>query len=113
MITLGQKLRTLRDAADLSLRELATKADVSAPFLSDIELGRRLPSPDVIERLAKVLSVDPEELRKHDLRDLKRDIDADPAMGFAFRTASEQIKAGNITPQQLVELLKKSAKRKK
>ena len=113
MITLGQRLRELRDKADLSLRELAVKVDVSAPFLSDIELGRRLPSEDVIERLATALSVKPEELRKHDLRELKRDIDADPAMGFAFRTAAEQIKAGKITPDEILELLKKSAKRNK
>ena len=41
---LGQRIRELRGKKDLSLRELAKKLDVSAAFLSDIELGRRYPS---------------------------------------------------------------------
>ena len=111
--TLGQKIRELRDKADLSLRELATKVGVSAPFLSDIELGRRMPSDEVIERLAVPLSIRPEELRKYDLRELKRSIDSNPAMGFAFRTAAEQIKQGKITPEDLMALLNKSGKKAK
>ena len=48
-LTLGQKIHELRDKADLSLRELALKISVSAPFLSDIELGRRFPSEEVLQ----------------------------------------------------------------
>jgi transcriptional regulator with XRE-family HTH domain len=37
----GQLIRQARKAAKLSLRSLAKLLDISAPFLSDMELGRR------------------------------------------------------------------------
>jgi transcriptional regulator with XRE-family HTH domain len=55
MKTLGEYLRELREQRDLSVRELAKRLDVSAPFLSDVELGRRHPSGEVLERLAALL----------------------------------------------------------
>ena len=39
MKTLGEHIRELREERDLSLRELATKIQVSAAFMSDVELG--------------------------------------------------------------------------
>lgn len=86
---------------------------VSAPFLSDIELGRRMPSDEVFERMAVALSISADELRTFDLRELKRSIDSNPAMGFAFRTAAEQIKQGKITPEELMALLNKKSKKAK
>jgi transcriptional regulator with XRE-family HTH domain len=41
-ISLGQRIRELRDKADLSLRGLAMRIGISAPFLSDIELGKTI-----------------------------------------------------------------------
>jgi transcriptional regulator with XRE-family HTH domain len=55
--SLGQRLRELRDKADLSVRELAKRIGVSSPFLSDIELGRRFPSEEVLGKLAAALNV--------------------------------------------------------
>ena len=56
MKTLGEKIRELREERDLSLRELAKKLNLSAAFLSDIELGRRNPSDKVLSDLAKLIS---------------------------------------------------------
>src|SRR6516225_8151613 len=79
-ISLGQRLRQLRDKADLSLRELAKRIGISSPFLSDIELGRRFPSEEILEKLAAALNVSLEELKKYDNRepiaDLKRLMDS-------------------------------------
>ena len=48
-ITLGQRLRELREQKDLSLRDLAKKVEgSSAAHLSDIEFGRRFPSPELL-----------------------------------------------------------------
>lgn len=38
----GAYIRQTRDAAKMTLRELARRLDVSAPFLSDVEHGRRM-----------------------------------------------------------------------
>lgn len=113
--SLGQKLRELRDKLDLSLRECASQIGVSAPFLSDIELGRRMPSDDVLIRMAKVLKIDLTDLRQYDMREpmaeLKRMMDTDPRVGFAFRTAVEQMKEGRLTPEEVVDRLTKSSKK--
>ena len=55
--TFGDRLRELRDKKDFSLRELADKLKVTAPFLSDIEFGRRYPSEEVLAGLAKLLGL--------------------------------------------------------
>jgi transcriptional regulator with XRE-family HTH domain len=54
-IPLVQRLHELRDKADLSLRELTRKVGISSPFLSDIELGRRFPSEEILAKLAGAL----------------------------------------------------------
>jgi transcriptional regulator with XRE-family HTH domain len=109
---LGELLRDLRGRADLSLRELARSVDVSAPFLSDVELGRRYPSDEVLTRLAKALKVPLEQLKQHDHReavaDMKKLIDGNPALGFAFRSAVENVKGGKITAAQLAAALKRT-----
>ena len=67
--TLGDRLRELRDARDLSLRELAKQlGDVTAAHLSDIEFGRRFPSEELLARLAKFFKVEETELRALDTR---------------------------------------------
>ena len=82
------------------MRELAKRIGVSSPFLSDIELGRRFPSEEVLGKLAAALNVSLEELKQHDNRgpiaDLKRLMDSDPKLGFAFRTAVEKVKSGEL-----------------
>ena len=98
-ISLGQRIRELRDKADLSLRGLAMRIGISAPFLSDIELGRRFPSEEILAKLADALDVSPDELKQYDTRgpiaDHKRLMDSDPKLGFAFRTVVERSRTAN------------------
>src|ERR1700741_932673 len=111
-ISLGQRLHELRDKADLSLRELSKKGGISGPFLSDIELGRRFPSKKILGKLERVRNVSLEELRKYDNRepiaDLRRLMDSNPKLGFAFRTAVEKVKSGELTAEDIIARLSKS-----
>jgi transcriptional regulator with XRE-family HTH domain len=113
MKTLGQKIRELREAKDLSLRELAKKLGVSAAFLSDIELGRRFPSDDVMAKIARILEVKAEDLRALDARppveDLKRISAANPTYGFALRRIVE----GNVPAEELMKFVKQVEQKKK
>src|SRR5260370_33454329 len=64
--TLGQRIRELREAKDLSLREFAKKlGGLSAAFLSDVELGRRHPSDKVLADMARALGTRVDDLRRH------------------------------------------------
>ena len=94
--TLGEIVRERRNAADISLRELARRIGITPPFLSDIELGRRNPSEEVLAKMAQELNVPIEDLKKFDNResitDLKRMMEENPELSFAFRTAIKQVK---------------------
>src|SRR5437667_2705208 len=90
MKSLGERIRELRDEKDLSLRELCKKAgDISPAFLSDIELGRRHPSDQVLRDIAKALGAPLDALKHFDTRpavdEMKRRAMQDPKLGFAFR----------------------------
>ena len=49
-------LRTLRAARNLSQAELAKRAMTSRVFISHLETGKMLPSPDLKARLRKALA---------------------------------------------------------
>jgi transcriptional regulator with XRE-family HTH domain len=112
-MSLGQRIRTLREAKDLSLRELAKRVDKSAAFLSDIELGRRFPSDEVLALLAQELDVTQDDLRSYDTRpaveEIRRLAAENPKYGFAFRTLVEK----RLSPEELLELVETKSEKKK
>ena len=59
---LGEYLRDQRGQAHMSLRQLAELADVSNPYLSQIERGLRRPSAEVLQQIAKALRISAESL---------------------------------------------------
>ncbi|ATD69440.1 MULTISPECIES: helix-turn-helix domain-containing protein [Gordonia] len=59
---IGAFIRSQRVAAKVSLRQLAERAGVSNPYLSQIERGLRKPSADVLAQIAKGLRVSAEVL---------------------------------------------------
>jgi transcriptional regulator with XRE-family HTH domain len=59
---LGNFIRTQRRLANLSLRELAERTEVSNPYLSQIERGLHEPSVRVLKAIATALDVSAETL---------------------------------------------------
>lgn len=55
--TLGSRVRALRDAMGLSLRDLAERSGVSAPMLSQVERGETSPTLQVATRIAAGLDL--------------------------------------------------------
>ena len=56
---MGDELRRQRKARRLSLREVAVRLDISAPFLSDCELGRRWLNDDLLADYISMLRNQP------------------------------------------------------
>jgi transcriptional regulator with XRE-family HTH domain len=54
---IGPRVRALRDAMDLSLRDLAERSGVSAPMLSQVERGETSPTLAVAARIAAGLEL--------------------------------------------------------
>jgi transcriptional regulator with XRE-family HTH domain len=65
----GTRVRKLRDAMDLSLRDLAERSSVSAPMLSQVERGDTSPTLAVAERIAGGLELTLSQLLRLDETD--------------------------------------------
>lgn len=59
---LGAYLREQREAAQMSVRQVAKAAGISNPYLSQIERGLRKPSAEILQQLAKGLRISAETL---------------------------------------------------
>jgi transcriptional regulator with XRE-family HTH domain len=59
---LGAFIREQRENARLSVRRLSELADVSNPYLSQIERGLRRPSAEILQQIARGLKISAETL---------------------------------------------------
>jgi transcriptional regulator with XRE-family HTH domain len=60
--SIGEYIRQQRERANISLRQLASAAGVSNPYLSQIERGLRRPSAEILQQIAKGLRISAEAL---------------------------------------------------
>lgn len=64
-IEFGEYLRRLRKNRKLTIRQLDTYSGVSNSYISQMERGERgVPSPEILQKLAKPLGIKYEELMK-------------------------------------------------
>ena len=62
MSTFGQRIRELRQARSLSLRQAALELRISHPYLVQLEQGVETPSEELIRRMGSFYKVDANEL---------------------------------------------------
>lgn len=95
-LSLGDFIATQRRAAEMSLRQLADRAGISNPYVSQIERGLRKPSAEVLNQIATALSVSADSLYiragiidpgEHRPTSVQRAVDADPALTAAQKQA--------------------------
>lgn len=94
----GAFIRQRREMAEMSVRRLAELADVSNPYLSQIERGLRKPSAEILQQVANALKISVETLyvKAGILPDTERSVS----------TVSEAIDADpHLTPEQKRALL--------
>lgn len=103
--TLGEVIRNARMALDMTLRELARRLAVTPSYVSDIENDRRVPSEDVLGRIATELGLDPGDLVARAGRlgnDAEKYMRQTPAATTLFRRVSkERLNEGEI--EQLLQ----------
>jgi transcriptional regulator with XRE-family HTH domain len=58
----GRRLRELRKAKGLTQEALAEAADLSGNYISDLELGLKVPSLTILVRLSEALDIGTPEL---------------------------------------------------
>lgn len=95
-LSLGDFIATQRRAAEMSLRQLADRAGISNPYVSQIERGLRKPSAEVLNQIATALSVSAESLYvragiidpdEHRPTSVQRAVQSDPALTAAQKQA--------------------------
>ena len=98
---LGELIRAQRQQAELTLRELAARTNVSNPYLSQIERGLHEPSVRVLKAIAGALNLSAETLLvQAGLLDEDDDDTPKPP------TVAEAVKAdARLTPDQRKALL--------
>lgn len=104
---LGGRIKRVRQARGLGLRETAKKLDISATYLSRIETNQEAspPAEKVIRALADLLEDDFDELMRLAGRvpeDVEEAIKADPTMPALLRVAREK----HVTGAELLEWIK-------
>lgn len=62
LLDVGEFIRNQRENAKLSVRRLAELANVSNPYLSQIERGLRKPSAEILQQVANALRISVEQL---------------------------------------------------
>jgi transcriptional regulator with XRE-family HTH domain len=108
--TFGDAVRRLRENKKMTLRDLASRLKVSAPFLSDIEHDRR--KPTVLSDLATHLGVAEEDLKKLDPRvtpDLKKWMDSNPSVVALL----DEFRKSGQDPEQLLRQFRAPDRRNK
>lgn len=96
--TLGEYIREQRNAAQMSLRQLAKSAGVSNPYLSQVERGLRKPSAEILTQIAAALRISAETLyvragllESHDDSLVRTAIARDPSLTERQRRAMFEI----------------------
>ncbi|MBV1855430.1 helix-turn-helix domain-containing protein [Catellatospora sp. NEAU-YM18] len=96
---IGAFIKDLRENARISLRQLAEQANISNPYLSQIERGLRKPSAEVLAQLAAALRVSTPVMylkagllgSDHDGHSVPTAIAADPLLTVAQKQSLTQI----------------------
>lgn len=107
--TLGDIIREARIAKERSLRDLAKALEITPSYLSDIENDRRVPSEDVLGKIAKLLGLDHDVLMAQAGRfgdEAERYMKRHPTAGVLFRKISDH----NLPEPELRKLIREVEK---
>ncbi|MBI5471386.1 MAG: helix-turn-helix domain-containing protein [Ignavibacteriae bacterium] len=104
-LILGVKLKQLRNERGLSLSDLANKSGLSVSYLSEIEKGKKYPTPDKIIHLANAIGITFDELVSAQVTD-----SLDPLTTFLKSPIIKEFpfELFGIQPRDLVSLITES-----
>lgn len=107
---IGQKIKELRLAKELTLKDLSEKADLSISFLSQVERGIASIAVTSLEKIAQVLDVDlaffftlPQKHETNIMRSYEQEVFSVEESRFYYRLASDI--DGKVLEPMLINLL--------
>jgi transcriptional regulator with XRE-family HTH domain len=107
-VDFGSRVLMLRTDKRMGIRELGRALGVSAMHISNLEKGKSMPSPELVEKIAQVLEGDLDEL-------LHLADQLDPAVVNVIQSNPYTVpsllrSAKNLTPEQWAKLQKQVEK---
>jgi transcriptional regulator with XRE-family HTH domain len=92
-MTIGQKIRQLREEAGMKQRELAAKLDIGEGFLSKVENDQKLLKREDLKKISKIYKVHLFDLETLWLANKVYELIKDENQGLdALKVAEEQLK---------------------
>ena len=94
--TLGKNIKLLRARRGLSQADLSEKANISIPFLSNIERGIKYPQPDMLSRIANALGVEINEM-------FITDLESDKGIELLSHMSEDITKSVNLAMTEVIK----------
>jgi transcriptional regulator with XRE-family HTH domain len=95
----GNRIRSIREAANLSRERAAERAETGANYLGEVERGEKFPTLEMIERIAAALDVSPSAFFEYEAEEIDNEILMSKLQRLLSRLSTEQL-------QQALRLLK-------
>jgi transcriptional regulator with XRE-family HTH domain len=95
----GNRIRSIREAADLSRETAAERAGTGANYLGEVERGEKFPTLEMIERIAGALEVSPSAFFEYEAEEVSNEILVSKLQGLLSRLSTDQL-------QQALRVLK-------
>jgi transcriptional regulator with XRE-family HTH domain len=95
---IGNVFRRLRRERGITLRELAEQAQVSVPYLSEIERGRKEPSSEILAAICRALDLELSDL----LAEVQFDLATAVRATVPLRLQTSSIRVAESSPQRTV-----------
>ena len=95
----GNRIRSIREAANLSRETAAERAGTGANYLGEVERGEKFPTLEMIERIAAALEVSPSSFFEYEAEEIDNQILVSRLQGLLSRLNTDQL-------QQALRVLK-------
>jgi transcriptional regulator with XRE-family HTH domain len=95
----GSRIRSIREAANLSRETAAERAGTGANYLGEVERGEKFPTLEMIERIAAALKVSPSAFFEYEAEEVDNQILISKLQQLLSRLKTDQL-------QQALRVLK-------
>lgn len=95
----GNRIRSIREAANLSRETAAERAGTGANYLGEVERGEKFPTLEMLERIAAALKVSPSALFEYEAEEVDNQILMSKLQQLLSRLKTDQL-------QQALRVLK-------
>jgi len=87
----GSRIRSIREAANLSRESAAERAGTGANYLGEVERGEKFPTLEMIERIATALEVSPSIFFEYDAEEIDSQILMSKIQRLLLRLDTDQL----------------------